>query len=174
VNLHHIVCLTTGPYPLPKRILHTVRSSASSFNFQCPLVSLRSSRTCLCLLLRLAVTYILPSIFPSGACFRRRFLRKMWPIKLAVLGSLWYFFFHFLCNSSNWSSPSFSSTTFQNFQVISDLLFEVSSFHHHTKLSSKCSISPVSSLNLGSICWLNEYPTTTLSFVKQKLGYEKR
>jgi hypothetical protein len=30
------VCLTTGPYPFPKRVLNTVRYGASSFNFQYP------------------------------------------------------------------------------------------------------------------------------------------
>jgi len=34
---------------------------------------------------------------------------------------------------SNWSSPSFSSTTFQNFPGICDLLSEVSLSLHHTK-----------------------------------------
>ena len=29
---HHAVCLTTGPQPLPNRVLHSVRSRASSFN----------------------------------------------------------------------------------------------------------------------------------------------
>jgi len=29
--IHFVVCLTTGPKPLPKRDLHLVRSSASSF-----------------------------------------------------------------------------------------------------------------------------------------------
>jgi hypothetical protein len=33
----------TGPYPLPKRVLHTVSVSASSFNFQYTLFSLRTS-----------------------------------------------------------------------------------------------------------------------------------
>jgi hypothetical protein len=32
--IHSAVCLTTDPWPLPKRVLHRVRSSASSFNFQ--------------------------------------------------------------------------------------------------------------------------------------------
>jgi hypothetical protein len=36
--IHSVVCLTTGPLPLPKRFLHTGRYSASSFNFLCPLV----------------------------------------------------------------------------------------------------------------------------------------
>ena len=38
-----VICQTTGPKPLPKRFLHTVRSRASSFNWQYPLLSLRSS-----------------------------------------------------------------------------------------------------------------------------------
>ena len=35
------VYLTTGSQPLPKRVLHTVLSSSSSFNFQHPLVSVK-------------------------------------------------------------------------------------------------------------------------------------
>ena len=62
-----------------------MRSSASSFNFQCPLVSLRPSSSCLRLLPRLPAPLILPSLFPSITSFRRQFLRKMWPIQLAVL-----------------------------------------------------------------------------------------
>jgi hypothetical protein len=83
--IHSVVCLTTGPQPLPKRVLHWVRSSASSFNFQYLLFSLRSSSSCLCLLPRLPVIYILSSNFPSITCFRRQFLRKKWPIQLAFL-----------------------------------------------------------------------------------------
>jgi hypothetical protein len=36
-------------------------------------------------LLRLPVTSILPSIYPSIACLRRKFLNKMWPIHLTFL-----------------------------------------------------------------------------------------
>jgi hypothetical protein len=43
----HVVCLTTGPQPLPKRVLHRVRSSTSSFKFPDLLVSLMSSSSCL-------------------------------------------------------------------------------------------------------------------------------
>jgi hypothetical protein len=46
--LHHlytIVCLTTDTEAFPKRVLHTVRSSASSFNLQYPLFSLKSSNS---------------------------------------------------------------------------------------------------------------------------------
>ena len=31
---HFVVCLTTGPQPLPKPVLHTVGSSVCSFHFQ--------------------------------------------------------------------------------------------------------------------------------------------
>jgi hypothetical protein len=51
--MHSVVCLTIGPYPLPKRVLHRVRTRASSFNFQYLLFSLRSSSSCLRLLPRL-------------------------------------------------------------------------------------------------------------------------
>ena len=34
--INSVICLMTGPQPLPKRVLHTVRSSASSFNFWYP------------------------------------------------------------------------------------------------------------------------------------------
>jgi hypothetical protein len=55
----------TGPQPLPKRVIHSVPSSAYSFNFQYILLYLRPSDSCLRLLLRLPVTYILPTIFLS-------------------------------------------------------------------------------------------------------------
>jgi len=60
---------------------------------------------------------------------------------------------HFSHDRSSWSSPSFSSTTFQNFPGISHLRPEVSKFHHHTKLRSKCSTLLVSCSNLRPICW---------------------
>ena len=70
------VCLKTGPQPLPKRLLHRVRSNASSFSLQYPF-SLRSFNSCLCLFPRLPVTSILPYIFPPITCFRRQFLCKL-------------------------------------------------------------------------------------------------
>jgi hypothetical protein len=83
--VHSLVCLTTGPQPLPERVLHRVRSSASSSNLQRPLSSLRSSSSCLRLIPRLPVTYILSSILPFITCSRRQFLRKIWPIQLTSL-----------------------------------------------------------------------------------------
>ena len=80
--IHSIICLTTGPTPLPKRFLHIVRSRVSSFKREYPLLSLRSSSSFLRLLPRLLVTSISPFIFPSITCFRRQFRRKMWPIQL--------------------------------------------------------------------------------------------
>jgi hypothetical protein len=64
-SIHLAVRLTRGPKPLPKRTLHTVRSRASSFKWQNPLLSLKSSSSFLRLLPRLPVTSILPCIFPS-------------------------------------------------------------------------------------------------------------
>ena len=58
-----VICQTKGPKPLPKRFLHTVRSRASSFNWQYPLLSVRSSSSFLPLLPRLLVTSICPFIF---------------------------------------------------------------------------------------------------------------
>jgi hypothetical protein len=77
------VCLTTGPKPLPKRALHTVRSRASSFKWEYPLLSLRSSNSFLRLFPCLPVTSIPPCIFPSVTRCRRQFLRKIWPIQFA-------------------------------------------------------------------------------------------
>ena len=62
------VCLTTGPYPLPKRVLHRVRSVASSFNFQYPHLPVRTSSSCWRLHPRLPVTSNFPCILPSIAC----------------------------------------------------------------------------------------------------------
>ena len=50
--IHLIICLTTGPKPLPKPALHIVRSRASSFKWEYPLLSLRSSSSFLRLLPR--------------------------------------------------------------------------------------------------------------------------
>jgi hypothetical protein len=63
--LHSVFCLTTGPSPPPKRFLHIVRSRASSFKWEYPLLYLSSSSSFLRLLPRLLVTYISPFIFPS-------------------------------------------------------------------------------------------------------------
>ena len=81
--IHLVVCLTTGPKPLPNRALHIERSRASSFKCEYSLLSLRSSSSFLRFLPRLPVTSIPPFIFPSVTRCRRQFLRRMWPIQLA-------------------------------------------------------------------------------------------
>ena len=81
--IHLLVCLTTGPKPLPKRPIHTVRSKVSSFKRWYPLFSLRLSSSFLRLLPRLPVTSITPFIFRSITRCRRQFRRKMWPIQFA-------------------------------------------------------------------------------------------
>ena len=81
--IHSGFSLTTGSKPPPKRFFHIVRCRASSFKWEYPLLSLRSSSSFLRLLPRFLVTSISPFIFPSITCFRRQFLRKMWPIQLA-------------------------------------------------------------------------------------------
>jgi len=77
--IHLVVCFTTGP----KRALHIVRSRTSSFKWDYPLLSLKSSSSFLRLLPRLPVTSIPPFIFPSITRCRRQFLRKLWPIQFA-------------------------------------------------------------------------------------------
>ena len=66
-------------------------ASDPSFNFQYPLVCLRSSSSCLHLRLPLPVNSILPSIVPLITYSRRQLLRNMWPTQIAFLFS------------SNWS-----------------------------------------------------------------------
>jgi hypothetical protein len=73
----------TDPKPLPKRALHIVRSRASSFKWEYPLLSLKSSNNFLRLLPCLPVTSIPPCIFPSVTRCRRQFRRKMWPFQFA-------------------------------------------------------------------------------------------
>ena len=81
--IHSVFCLTTGPTLLPKRFPHIVRSRASSFKLEYPLLSLRSSSSFLRLLPRHLVTSVSPFIFPSITCIRRQIRRKMWPLQLA-------------------------------------------------------------------------------------------
>ena len=68
------------PTAPPKRVLHRVQSSASSFNLKYPLVSFRSSSSCLRLLPRLPAPLLSISLteLPQRNCFfsPRKFL---WP-----------------------------------------------------------------------------------------------
>ena len=75
-SFSHSSCyLMTGPQPLPKQDIHSVRFSVSSFNLQYPFPSLRSSTSCLCLLPRLCS--IFPPFLTSIMCIGRQFIHKM-------------------------------------------------------------------------------------------------
>jgi hypothetical protein len=104
---------------------HRVQSGASSFNFQHPVFSLRPSISCLRLLRRLPVIYILPFIFPSITCFRRHFLRKVLPIQLAFL--------LFMVRRIFLSTLTLCNTSFLTRSV--QLIFSVLLQHHISKLS---------------------------------------
>ena len=133
IHHHSSVCLTTGPQPLPNRFLHTVPSSTSYFNCQYPLLSLRSSGSCLSLLLRLPLTSIFPSFFffnniyytavpmqvLTNLVIRSSFFNFCW-IFLSSL-TLYVALINFSSDRSNWCSSFFSSNEFQNLPVISYL-----------------------------------------------------
>ena len=104
------------------RASHTVQSSAASFNFQRPLFSLWPSCGCLRFLPRLPVTYILPSFLPPITCFRRQFLRKMWPIHLSI-------------HTYNVYRILLSSLTLCNTSSSVQLIFSLFLQHHISKLS---------------------------------------
>jgi len=121
--IHLVVCLTTGPKPLPKRAVYIVRSIASSFKWEYPVLSLKSS---LRLIPRLPVTSILPFIFPSVTRYRRQFVRKMWPIPLAF--RLLISCRKFLCSLTLSNTSSFLTWSVQ-------LIFSILLQHHISKLS---------------------------------------
>jgi len=119
--IHLAICLTIGPKPHPKPALHIVRSRASSFKWEYPLLSLRSS----CSFLRLLATSISPFTFPSITCFRRQFLRKMWPIQLAF--RLLISCRIFLCSLTLSNTYSFLTWSVQ-------MIFSILLQHHISKL----------------------------------------
>ena len=126
IFIHLVVCLATGPKPLPKRALHIVQSRASSFKWEYPLLSLRSSSSFLRLLPRLPVTSIPPCVFRSITRCRRQFLRKKWPIQFAfrlrISCSI------FLCSLTLSNTPSFLAWSVR-------LIFPILLQHHISKLS---------------------------------------
>jgi hypothetical protein len=97
---HHVLCLTTDPYSFPKRVLHRLRYSATSFNFQYSLVSLL-------FLPRFSVTSILLALF-SITCFRRRFLPTQLASLYFVVSACRMFLFSLtLCDTSSHLTRSF-------------------------------------------------------------------
>jgi len=135
-----VVCLTTGPKPLPKRASHIVQSRASSFKWEYPLLSLRSSSGFLRLLPRLPVTSIPPFSFILTTSCRRQFLRKMWPIQLAF--RLLISCRIFLCSLTLSNTSSFLTRSVQ-------LSFSILLQHHISKLS-KCFWSTARSVQVSA------------------------
>ena len=167
--IHSAVCLTTGPYLFPKRVLHRVRSNASSFRFQNPLFYVRLSSSCLRNLPRRSVIATRPSTFHSITCFKGQFLHGMRPIQLAcLLFIVCRTFFSPLtfCNPYSYFIRSVQMIFFIRLQHhISKLSRYFSStsrnvqFQHHTRLCSKCSTLLVSSLILSPVCWWKKNPS---------------
>jgi len=138
--IHLVVCLTTGPKPLPKRALHIVRSRASSFKWEYPLLSLRSSSSFLRLLLRLPATSIPLFIFPSITRYRRQFLRKIWPIQFA-------FRLRISCRVLLCSLTLSNTSSFLTWSV--QLIFSIVLQHHVSKLS-RCFWSTAPSVQVSA------------------------
>jgi len=129
------------------------RSSASSFNFQHPLVSLSSCSSCLRLFRWLLVTSIFPPVFPSATCCGRQFLSKMEPIQSAFLLLIVQvcrtcLSFLTLCNGPIDILHLLRRHISKLFPVF---LFYFPKFQQHTQLHSKCNTLLVSSLNLNPI-----------------------
>jgi len=134
--MHLVFCLMTGPKP--KQALHIVQSRASSFKWEYPLLSLRSSSSFLHLLPRLPVISVPPPYLSLITCFRRQFLPKMWPIQLASL--LLISCRIFLC------SLTLSSTSFLTWSVqLTSILL-----HHHISKLSRCFRSTARSVQVSA------------------------
>ena len=101
-----------------------------------PLLSLSSSSSFLCLLPRLFVISISPFTFPSITCFRRQFLRKMWPIQLAFRFLISCRIFLSSLTLSN--TPSFHTWSVQ--LIFSILVHLLSSIFSSTEEVSYCSL----------------------------------
>ena len=140
--IHLVVYLTTGPKPLPKRALHIVRSRASSFKWEYPLLSLRSSSSFLRLLPRLPVTSIHSFIFPSITRWRRQFLHKMLPIQLA-------FRFLISCRIFLCSLTLSNTSSFLTWSV--QLIFTILLQYHISKLFFKPIVTFKKNLKSGSV-----------------------
>jgi hypothetical protein len=148
----------TGPQPLPKRVLHRLRTS---FLFPSPASSLflKVIYCSLHLLPHLPFTYIFPSIFPATKYFKRQFLRKMrkcsWlSFFLLYVGNFsppWFYVIplHFTHDRSNCSSPAPRFKTSQALLIYLPQCSRFSSIHGEFETIWKNSINPL-------LCrWLN-------------------
>jgi len=68
-------------------------------------------------------------------------------------------------------SPPISSITFQNFSSISDQLYEMSMFQHHTKPCSTLSIL-LAYFNLSPICWWKVFFLFHCCFCRDTPGFK--
>jgi hypothetical protein len=143
--IHLVVCLTKGTKPLPKRALHIVRSRDSSFKWEYPLLSLRSSSTSSS---SSSCYFYPPFIFPLITLCRRQFLRKMWPIEFAFRLRISCRTFLCFLTLSNTAS-SFTWSVQLNFS---------SFLQHHILKLSRCFWSTVRSVQV--LCFMQaKYPT---------------
>ena len=140
IYIHLVVCLTTGPKPLPNQALHILRCRVSSFKWEYPFLSLRSSSNFLRLLPRLPIASIPLFFFPSITSCRRQFLRKMWPIQLALRLPISCRIF--LCSLTLSNTSSFFTWSVQ---LIFSILFQ----HHISKLS-RCFWSTTRSVQVSA------------------------
>jgi hypothetical protein len=124
--IHQSVCLMNSRNPLTKPALQIVRSRASSFRCEYPLLSLRWSSSFPRLLHRLPVTSIPHFIFPSITCRRRQFQRKIRPIQLDI--RLLISCRIFLCSLTLSNISSFLARSVQ-------LIFSILLQHHISKIS---------------------------------------
>jgi len=163
ISFNPVACRTTGPWPLPRRVLHIVRSSAS-LNFQYPLFSLRSYSSCLHFLPRLPVTSIIPSNFPSLTCFfkKKLLLRNVRPIQLSFLLFIVRMIFLFSqtpCNTSScFTRPvqlSPTASCFKTCQVGAFLIYfsNCPSFNTTHSYAPNMALLLFPSLNFSPICW---------------------
>ena len=102
-----------------------MRSRASSFKWEYPLLSLRSCNSFLRLLPCLPVTSIPPCIFPSITRCRRQFRLKMWPIQFA-------FRLRISCKIFLYSLTLSNTSSFLRWSV--QLILSILLQHHISKL----------------------------------------
>ena len=165
VFIHSAVCLPTGPQPLSERV-QGVRIWYFLFQFWVSSLLLKVVQQLLTSSFSSFRRFYLPCIFPS-----RTLCCKAVPMQdlTSAVSLLFFLLFvgysfapwllvtllHFSHDRSSWSSPSFCSTTFQNFPDISDPLSGVFMFQHHAEQCSKYRILLASSLNWSPICLWN-------------------
>jgi hypothetical protein len=121
----HIIVIPQCPQTLQNPVLHTARSSASSFSFQYPLVSLKSYSSCLRILPCRLIASLLSSIFLSILRFIGQFLRTMRSIQIVLL-------IFIACRVFIYSWTLYNTSSFPTRSV--QLIFSIHLQHHFSKL----------------------------------------